>query len=103
MPIVETGKGNNYYFFFNEENLKKNLVALRKLPHFLLLGGLINDRLYTRNGVQEYANLEPLDTLRGKLLNTLNQALGSIPNTLSLPMRNLTLALEQHSKAEKKD
>lgn len=37
-PVVESAFGQNYYFFSDQQNLKKNLVAIKRLPHFLLLG-----------------------------------------------------------------
>lgn len=46
-PIVDSGLGKNYFLFFNEVNLKKNLQALKRMPHFVLLGNfssLINSR-----------------------------------------------------------
>lgn len=39
-PIVESGFGKNFYFFFDEKNLKKNLTALKRIPHFLMLGNI---------------------------------------------------------------
>lgn len=39
-PIVNTGLGRNYYFFFKEEKLKENLKLMKKMPHFVLLGKL---------------------------------------------------------------
>ncbi|CAF0745175.1 unnamed protein product [Brachionus calyciflorus] len=99
-PIVNTGLGRNVYFFFKEENLKKNLALFRRMPHFVLLGGMINQQLYTRNGIQDYAKLEDLDTLRGQLVGTLNMCLAQVPNTLSSPISSLSQALSQHSKPE---
>ena len=62
---------------------------------------MINQRLYTRLGIQDYAKLESLDTLRGQLVGTLNSLLAQVPNTLSAPISNLSQALSQHSNPEK--
>ena len=63
---------------------------------------MINERLYTKQGIQDYLNMGDLDTLRGQLVGFLNQQLASIPNTLSMPINSLSLSLEQHSKQDKK-
>ncbi|RNA24251.1 charged multivesicular body 1a [Brachionus plicatilis] len=99
-PIVSTGLGRNVYFFFKEEVLKENLKMMKKMPHFVLLGGMINHQLYTRSGIQRYSELGDLENVRGQLVGTLNTALSQIPNTLSTPISNLSQALSQHSKPE---
>lgn len=58
---------------------------------------MINQHLYTRSGIQRYAELSDLQTLRGQLVGTLNTALSQIPNTLSTPLNNFSQALSQHS------
>lgn len=116
-PIVNTGLGRNVFLFFKEDQLKKNLTLMRRMPHFVLLGnfdlkilvkkilyefhkgGMINQKLYTRSGIQDYAKLENLETLRGQLVGTLNALLAQVPNTLSAPINNLSQALSQHSKS----
>lgn len=61
---------------------------------------MINERLYTRAGIQDYAKMDSLDTLRGQLCGTLNMFLASIPETLSSPINSLSQALSQYSKPE---
>jgi hypothetical protein len=63
---------------------------------------MINERLYTKQGIQDYVNIGDLDTVRGQLVGFLNQQLASIPNTISMPINNLSLSLEQHSKPQAK-
>lgn len=99
-PIVHTGLGKNLYLFCDEKNLKKNLATIRKIPHITLLGALLNnEHLLTRNGIQDYANMPDLDTLRGQLVGTLNNHLASITTTLSSPSSQLSMILDQHSKS----
>ena len=67
---------------------------------FKNLGGLIKDRLYTRDGVHAYAKLEDIDALRGQFCAILNQQLASLPNMLALPASSLSSSLSQISKPE---
>ncbi len=73
---------------------------MKRTPHLVLLGGMINEQLFTRTGVQNYANMDSLDDLRGQLVATLNQQLASLTNTLSLPITNLSQSLSQYAKSE---
>ena len=86
-PVVESGVGKNHYFFCDQADLRKNLALLKRMPHLMLLGGLIHDRLVTRNGVLAFADMEPLDIQHGQLSNTLNQFLAATVNTLSAPIK----------------
>ncbi len=68
------------------------------MPHLVLLGGMINERLYTRSGIQEYVKMPSLDDLRAQLVASLNMQLASISTTLSTPISNLSQSLSQHAK-----
>jgi ribosomal protein L10 len=97
---VSAGLGKNMYIFCDEKDLKKILNLMKRTPHLVLLGGMINEQLFTRTGVQNYANMDSLDDLRGQLVATLNQQLASLTNTLSLPITNLSQSLSQYAKSE---
>ena len=64
------------------------------------IGGLINQRLYTREGVQAYSKLPNIDDLRGQLCALLNQQLATLPNTIAMPIQSLSQALSQISQPE---
>ena len=61
---------------------------------------MINEKFYTKAGIQNYIDLIDIQTQRGQLVATLNHQLASITNTLSAPIQNLSLTLHQHSKSE---
>jgi hypothetical protein len=64
---------------------------------------MINQRLYTRAGVQSYIQMGDLDSERSQLVAILNSQLSAIPSTLSAPMENLSLSLSQLAKGETGD
>lgn len=99
-PIVNNAIGRNLYLFSKEENVKKNLKLFKKMPHIVLLGGIINDTLMTRNGVLNYAKLDDIDTLRGQLVGMLNQQMNSLSTTLTSSQQRLSQALDQHASPE---
>lgn len=69
------------------------------MPHYVLLGGMINGRLYTKQGIQDYLNMGTIDDLRAQLCGLLNQQLALVPNTLSQPINSLANALKQHAQS----
>ena len=69
------------------------------MPHFVLLGGMINGTLYTRNGILNYAKLPSIDDLRSQLVALLNMQLASLPQTLDFPIQHLSLSLKQHAES----
>jgi hypothetical protein len=61
---------------------------------------MINQKLYTRAGVQEYANMGDLESERSQLVALLNSQLALIPSTLTAPMEQLSMSLGQLAKGE---
>ena len=70
------------------------------MPHLVLIGGMIDQRLYTRNGIQSYIKMASLDDLRAQLVASLNLQLASLSTTISTPVSNLSQALTQHTKQD---
>ena len=67
------------------------------MPHFVLLGGLIHERLFTRAGVMEFIKMPRLDDQRAQLVASLNLKLAEVSNTLQTPVSSLSRALSQHA------
>lgn len=78
------------------KNTIKTIITTKK-------GGLIHDRLFTRSGVQEYANMESIETLHAQLSHSLSQAVASTANLLVAPTTSLVQALQQHVKSAQID
>jgi hypothetical protein len=76
------------------------LTIIRKIPHLNLLGGLINDHLFTKNGIEEYIKLGDLDNVRGQLLSTLEYNIQTLTQTLDNPVLQFSQALDQISKQD---
>ena len=64
---------------------------------------MIHKTLLTRAGIQEYSQMESIDTKRGQLCAILNNQLSLVTSTLSSPTLSLVQSLEQISKSESKE
>jgi len=65
---------------------------------FLSTGGLVNDQLFTREGLQRYAKLPDIDVLRGQLVAVLNAAPSRTKSLLEHHQQTLSQNLDQYVK-----
>lgn len=66
---------------------------LKKMPFYVLLGGIIEDQFHHRNKLEEYSKLPNLDVTRGQLLHTLNAASGALANNILCHHQNDLVSL----------
>ncbi|XP_065214325.1 large ribosomal subunit protein uL10m-like [Planococcus citri] len=55
---------------------------LKKMPYYILLGGIVNDQFLHRNKLEEYSKLPNLDVVRGQLVHTLNAGSAALANNI---------------------
>ena len=67
------------------------------MPEITLLGGLVDDRLLTREGLLRYAQLPDLDGLRAELLALLAAPAGRTHALLGAQQGMLSSNLAQHA------
>ncbi|XP_060070718.1 large ribosomal subunit protein uL10m-like [Ylistrum balloti] len=75
-------QGRNVFLVSEEQNIAAVVKNLRKIPFLLMLGGLVDGRLLTKEGIMTLSKLPPIEELRGELCSILNMAAGG--RTLSL-------------------
>ncbi|XP_074662419.1 large ribosomal subunit protein uL10m-like [Tubulanus polymorphus] len=91
--------GFNYYVYSSEDKVKDLVKVLKKYPKFHILGGLLDDKLFTQEGLLRYAALPDLDAMRGQIVSILNTAAGG--KTLQLMNSHqgtLSMSLDQYVK-----
>lgn len=99
-PIVNNALGRNWYLFSDEASLSKNLKLLKKTAHLNLLGGIVNDKLMTRNDILNYDRLDDIESTRGQLLSILNHHQTGLSRALTTSQERLSQALEQLANPE---
>ena len=75
------------------------LLCVLKMKYFSYLGGLVENQLFSRDGLMEYAKLPSIEVARGELVSILNLAAGGKTRSL-LESHQQTLCrnLEQYVK-----
>jgi len=99
-PILSFGY-DTVYLFHKDNNLSLTFKLLKKYRNnLLLIGGLVDKRLYNRAGLEELVQLPAIDYFQGQLVSIV-QSPGS--RTLSLaqhPARLLSQYLDSYAKSK---
>ncbi|KAL3855164.1 hypothetical protein ACJMK2_014386 [Sinanodonta woodiana] len=88
--------GQNLYVTGKEPNVVAATKVLRKTPQMLLLGGLVEDRLLTRDAVMNLAKLPPIENVLGELVSIMNLAASKSLSLLGSHQHTLSANLEQY-------
>lgn len=91
---------NHCIVFSSEEQVSKLLRLTKKFPQMVLMAGIVQNRLLSRNEFIGFANLPDLTTARAQLVATMNLAGGKIVEDLEAHSKNLVNILDVHAKGE---
>lgn len=87
-----------------EVNVKDAWNILRKAPELVILGGFCQDRLMSKNQLQEYTKLPPIEQLLGELVSCLNLVSGARTSALlNAHQQNLSTNLQQYHKQKSEE
>lgn len=95
LPLFET----NFCILFAPEtkNVKDILRITKKMPQLILLAGVLEDRIMSRNEITQYAALPSLPIAQAQLCNVLNSAGSSlVHNVLDVHSKQLVQILDIH-------
>ncbi|KAH8402987.1 hypothetical protein KR222_002365, partial [Zaprionus bogoriensis] len=76
------------------------LRITRKVPQMLLLGGIVEQTLLSRNELMAFAQMPSLQVAQAQLVQTLNQAAGTVVQQLQAHQVNLVKVLDVHAKGD---
>lgn len=96
LPLFES---SNCIIFASEPKIAETLKILRKNPRIILLGGILEDRIMSKNELVNYSKLPDLQIVRAQFAATLQTAGGQILNNLQAHQSNLCYLLDAHAKA----
>ncbi|KAL5285913.1 hypothetical protein ACFFRR_007534 [Megaselia abdita] len=91
---------NHCIVFSSEEQVSKLLRLTKKVPQMVLMAGIVQNRLLSRNEFTDFASLPDLTTARAQLVGTLNMAGGKIVEDLEAHSKNLVNILDIHAKGD---
>lgn len=97
LPIFKS----KYCILFGPENsIAKILKLTKKVPQLILIAGIIDDRLLSKNEMLMYSTSPGIDAARAELLSTLNFAASNLHATLQSHQQNLVTLLDVYAKGE---
>ena len=89
--------------FSKGDAIKANLKLIKKMPHVVLLGGMVHQQLMTKADILRISEMGNIDTLRGQLVGTLGYHQSSLSKSLTSSQQRLSQALKQYSEPEKSE
>ncbi|KAH8413579.1 hypothetical protein KR009_012378, partial [Drosophila setifemur] len=93
---------SNHCIVFSPDQQKVStlLKITRKVPQMVLLGGIVEETLLSRNELMTYAQMPGLQAAQAQLVQTLNQAAGNLVQQLQAHQNNFVRVLDVHAKGE---
>ncbi|KOB79349.1 putative mitochondrial ribosomal protein, L10, partial [Operophtera brumata] len=82
--------------FGQPENAAKLFKILKKTPQLVVMAGIIQDRLMSKNELVEFSQLPSLDAARSQLCAVLDSAGSCIVNQLNQSQQTLVSHLDKH-------
>ncbi|KAL5006124.1 hypothetical protein ScPMuIL_017282 [Solemya velum] len=79
------------------------MKILRRTPELVVLGGLVEDRLLSRQDLQMMSKLPKLDIMRAHLVHTLNTALSNTNTLVMSHQKTLSSHLDQYIKGKQEE
>ncbi|XP_014278958.1 large ribosomal subunit protein uL10m [Halyomorpha halys] len=86
--------------FSEELHVDKILKVLRKIPQYVLMAGIVDNRLLNVSQLKTYAELKNITTARAGLVSLLNSFGQQIVNNITAHPRNLATQLQLYSESK---
>lgn len=86
--------------FSPEPRVSQLLKITRKIPQMLLLAGIVDDTLLSRNEFMQYAQMPGLQSAQAELVQTLNMAGTTLVQNLEAHQKNFVNILDVYAKSD---
>ncbi|XP_055919957.1 39S ribosomal protein L10, mitochondrial [Eupeodes corollae] len=98
--IVPLFDSNHCIVFSPEANVATLLKITRKVPQMLLLGGILENRLLSRNEFVNFANLPNIQVAQAQFVSVLNMAVGQLVQNLEAHQNSFVNILDVYAKQD---
>lgn len=88
--------------FGQPENAGKMFKILKKAPQLVVMAGIIQDRLMSKNELVEFSRMPSLEAARSQLCSLLDSAGSGLVGQLNLCQQNLVSNLDKHVELQNK-
>lgn len=93
-----------FAFCTEHNNVSTIMKILKKIPQMMLLCGIVENRLLSKNELVEYSKMPDISIARSQIVNVLNMAAGQLVQNLESHQSNLVNILDAHVReGEKKE
>ncbi|XP_057364533.1 large ribosomal subunit protein uL10m-like [Daphnia carinata] len=97
-PVLRLHVGKTAYLCSKDLQVSKLLKFTKKMASFVLLGGVVQGRLLTRNELLWCSTLPDINMLRAELCSILTSSTSQLSQSLTYQQQQLARSLEQHIK-----
>lgn len=84
----------------DQQRVAALLRITRRVPQMVLLGGIVENTLLSRNELVAFSQMPSLQVAQAQLVQTLNQAAGTVVQQLQAHQVNLVKVLDVHAKGD---
>lgn len=99
--ILPLFHSNHCIVFSPDEQRVGALIRItRRVPQMVLLGGIVENKLLSRNELVAFSQMPSLQVAQAQLVQTLNQAAGTVVQQLQAHQVNLVKVLDVHAKGD---
>lgn len=102
-PLLPLFCSSNCIVFSEEPKIGQLLKIVKKTPQLILLGGVVENRLLSKNELIDLAKLPNLTTARAQLVGVLNSVGAGLVGNLQAHQTNLCNLLDLHAKPKNSD
>lgn len=89
-----------YIAFCDEANIGELLNIVKKAPQLILLAGIVENRLLSKNELVDLSKLPNLTTARAQFVGVLNSVGAGLVSNLQAHQSNLCNLLDMHAKSK---
>ncbi|KAH8353391.1 hypothetical protein KR084_010725, partial [Drosophila pseudotakahashii] len=99
--ILPLFHSNHCIVFSPDQQRTAALIKItRKVPQMVLLGGIVEETMLSRNELMAFAQMPGLQAAQAQLFQTLNQAAGNLVQQLQAHQNSFVQVLDVHAKGE---
>lgn len=93
---------NCIVFCSDQKKIQQLFKIVKKIPQMNLMGGILENRLMSKDQITDYANMPDLTTVQAQFVGILDSIGGQLINHLECHQKNLVNILDTHISESKK-
>ncbi|XP_050443398.1 39S ribosomal protein L10, mitochondrial [Adelges cooleyi] len=96
--VLQLFQSHSSILFSSTPQVPKLLKVIKKMPHLILLAGIVDGKLLSKSQLEDYASLGTIDNARAQLVSTLDQINLRCLNRIGQTQLTMVRYLEEYGK-----